>query len=218
MTDFAPRVPARTARRRSPRRAATLTAGWAVAYGAFGVACALAGTPVFAWGTHRPAALDWAVVVLAGLTAVAALAARQGPRPLVRALLWPLCGLSVVSAFGLLMSLITLVFGQGVDSPAATAGQALAGAGAVLLTATARTGRRPEAVPVAHDAAVRREPVPASRPVRLTARAGALAFVPYAVMKTVWALGGTFAGYARGDFAQPGAEDSCRWNDGHPRR
>ncbi|GAA3021440.1 hypothetical protein GCM10017559_52740 [Streptosporangium longisporum] len=38
------------------------------------------------------------------------------------------------------------------------------------------------------------EPVPASRRVRLTAYLGAAAFLPYAAMKTTWALGGTFAG------------------------
>ncbi|GAA4607063.1 hypothetical protein GCM10023195_26390 [Actinoallomurus liliacearum] len=173
------------------RRAASLTFGWAVGYGGFGVACALTGTPVFAGGGHRaPASVDWAVVAFALLTAGAALAARQGPRPVVRGLLWALCGLSVVSAFGLLMSLITLVFGEGVDSRAATANQALAAVGTVLLARAARTLRSP----VARDVAVRREPVPASRPIRLTAWAGTLAFAPYAAMKTVWALDGTFAG------------------------
>lgn len=44
------------------------------------------------------------------------------------------------------------------------------------------------------------EPPTGSRPrrcrVRVIAYAGAAAFLPYIVMKTIWALGGTFGGVA----------------------
>jgi hypothetical protein len=58
-----------------------------------------------------------------------------------RALLWTACALSAISAFGLLMNVITLVFEQRVDDPVAAANEALAALGVVLLAATARSGR-----------------------------------------------------------------------------
>lgn len=158
-----------------PRRVAL---GWAVAYGGFGLVCALTGTPVFAGGGHRaPAALGWAVVAVAALAATAVRSRR-------RALLWTACALSAVSAFGLLMNVITLVFEQKVDDPVAAANEALAALGVALLATTARSG--PALGPPA--------PSPAPRSARWAAYAGALAFVPYAAMKTTWAVGGTFAG------------------------
>lgn len=113
---------------------------------------------------------------------------RYGPRRPLRAALRTLCGLTAVAAFGLLMDVVTLMFGQGVDSWAAAANHALAAAGVPLLAATARSGPAPTSVASAP------APTAAPRPVRLIARAGTVAFLPYVAMKLTWALGGTFAG------------------------
>ncbi|MFF4010763.1 hypothetical protein [Streptomyces sp. NPDC001717] len=110
-----------------------------------------------------------------------------GPRPALGVLLWVLCALAGISAFSLLMDVITLVFGQGVDNGASAANNALAAIGAVLLAATARSDRRPSRTAV-------RAPSAGSRIAQRVAWAGTLAFVPYAAMKLLWAFGGTFAG------------------------
>ncbi|WP_329238723.1 hypothetical protein OG417_36335 [Actinoallomurus sp. NBC_01490] len=155
---------------------------WASVYGGFGVVCASTRTPLFTRGPHPgPAGLDWAVVAVAGAAAAAVLSR-------ARALLWGACGLSAVCAFGLLMDVVTLLFGEGMDGTAAASGHALAATGTVLLAVSARRPRP------AGPAATGEPPAPASRRVRMVAWAGALAFVPYAAMKTVWATGGTFAG------------------------
>lgn len=143
---------------------------WALAYGGFGLAAALTGTPVLAAGGRPlPAAWDWAVVAVALAGVVAAGTGRRG-------LLWPAAGLALISAFGLLMNVLALVVGQPADGWWVTANQVLAAAGAVLLVRAA--GPRG----------------PVVRDVRWSSYAGVAAFVPYAAMKTIWALGGTFAG------------------------
>ncbi|WP_405977054.1 hypothetical protein [Streptomyces sp. NBC_00158] len=180
----------RSARRRGwQRRAAPATTLWAVLYAGFGLACVLTGTPLsYHGGGPGTPGLGWGAVALAALSATAAgAAAPYGPRPPVRALLWVLCALAGAMAFSLLMDVVTLVFGQGVDSGPAAANKALAALGAVLLAATARSGRPPAGTTV-------RAPSAAPRPVLLAAWAGTLAFVPYAVMKLLWASGATFAG------------------------
>ncbi|MFC8368419.1 hypothetical protein [Streptomyces sp. NPDC057238] len=166
------------------------TTAWAVVYAGFGLACALSGTPPLYLGSDPgPSTLGWGV---AGVGAVAALACgavtRYGLRPASRVLLWVVCALAGIAAFGLLMDVITLVFGQGVDNGVAAAHHALAATGVPLLAATARSGRRPLAAPVAQ------APSAAPGPVQLAACAGTAAFLPYAAMKLVWASGGTFAG------------------------
>ncbi|MFI0242034.1 hypothetical protein [Streptomyces sp. NPDC016845] len=127
-----------------------------------------------------------AVGILAALTCAAA--SRYGLRPALRTSLWTVCGLAGLAAFGLLMDVITLMFGEGVDSWPAAANHTLAATGGLLLAATVRSGQRPtvEAAALAASAA--------PRPVQLAARAGTAAFLPYAAMKQVWAFGGTFAG------------------------
>ncbi|MFJ5234734.1 hypothetical protein ACIQBJ_33150 [Kitasatospora sp. NPDC088391] len=163
---------------------------WAAAYGTFGLVCAGTGTPVFPGGEPPGGAtLDWVVVAVAALAGPACGAvARHGPRPALRVLLRVLCGVTVVAAFGLLMDLITLMTGEGVDSPPATVNRALAAVGALLLAAASRTDRRPTAGLV--------PPAPSAAPVRvqLAAVGGSVAFLPYVAMKLVWAFGGTFAG------------------------
>ncbi len=184
------RAPWRTWWQRWPCWVGRATTAWAVVYAGFGLACALSGTPPLYLGRDPgPSTLGWGV---AGVGAVAALAcgavARYGLRPASRVLLWVVCAPAGIAAFGLLMDVITLVFGQGVDNGVAAAHHALAATGVVLLAATAWSGHRPPAAPVAQ------APSAASGPVQLTACAGTAAFLPYAAMKLVWVSGGTFAG------------------------
>ncbi|WP_235483394.1 hypothetical protein [Streptomyces roseoverticillatus] len=165
-----------------------MTALWAVAYAAFGLACALRGTPLFG-RVPASSALDWAVVAVGAPAAPACAAVvRYGPRPGLRALLWTACGLAGIAAFSLLMDVITLMVGQGVDSWAAAANRALAAVGALLLAATARSGHSPAGGAFTPPSSC------APRRVQLAACAGTVAFLPYVAMKSFWALGGTFAG------------------------
>ncbi|MFD7786046.1 hypothetical protein ACFV4Q_23580 [Streptomyces nojiriensis] len=172
-----------------PRRVAWATMLWGVLYAGFGLACALSGAPLpYHGGGSGIPGLGWAVVALGALGASAGGAVvRYGLLPPLRVALRVLCGLAGITAFSLLMDVITLMLGQGVDSRASAANKALAAAGAVLLAATARSDRLPAGTAV-------RAPSAAPRRLRLAAWAGTLAFVPYAAMKLVWASGGTFAG------------------------
>ncbi|MEU8927963.1 hypothetical protein AB0D10_44885 [Kitasatospora sp. NPDC048545] len=173
-----------------PAWAGRATVLWATVYGAFGLACTLSGTPLVHYGVIRgAAALDAVFVAVAVLAAlVCGAVVRHGLRPALRVLLWVLCGLTGIAAFGLLMNVITLMTGEGVDSPAAAANQALTAVGALLLAATARADHRPTG------GALAPAPSPAPLPVQLAAVVGTVAFLPYAGMKLVWATGGTFAG------------------------
>ncbi|WP_257002129.1 hypothetical protein [Streptomyces sp. WZ.A104] len=173
-----------------PRWAGRMAVFWAVAYAGFGLVCALNETPVFPAGdTLGPSAPGWAVTVVGVLAALTCAAvSRYGMRPALRVLLWTVCGVAGLAAFSLLMDVITLMFGQGVDNWASAAHRALSAAGALLLAATARSDRR---LPVVTSV---RAPSAASRPVQFAAWAGTVAFLPYAVMKLTWAFGGTFAG------------------------
>jgi hypothetical protein len=161
-----------------------------VAYTGFGLICALSGTPPFyLGGSPGPPALGWAVTAVGTVAAlVCGAVMRYGPRLALRGLLWAVCALVGIAAFGLLMDVITLLFGQGVDSEVAAVQHGLAAAGAVLLAATARSVHR------LSDVAVVRPASTASRRVHLAACAGTVAFVPYVTMKLIWACGGTFAG------------------------
>ncbi|MFH8379833.1 hypothetical protein ACH4E7_02660 [Kitasatospora sp. NPDC018058] len=159
-------------------------AGWGVGYGAFGLGCALSGTEL--WGA------SWSGWVVAGVGLAAAVAGwaavRLGPVRWLTGVLWLLCGLAAVAAWSLLMDVVTLMFGQSVDSVPDAVHKALAAVGTLLLAGAARARR-----PVVRAAA---PPAPSSAPatVQLTAWAGTLAFVPYVVMKLIWAFGGSFAG------------------------
>ncbi|MFD3817073.1 hypothetical protein ACFWRZ_18560 [Streptomyces rubiginosohelvolus] len=173
-----------------PHRVGRAALVWAVAYAWFGLACVLSGTPLLHLGGDAEG-LAWAVVAVGGLAAlVSGAVVRYGMRPALRVVLLSVCALTGVMAFSLLMDVITLMAGQGVDSWASTANKALAAVGAVLLAATARSDRL-TAVPTDTTAP---QPSAAPRSVQLTSWAGTLAFLPYAAMKTYWASGGTFAG------------------------
>ncbi|WP_249375276.1 hypothetical protein [Streptomyces sp. I05A-00742] len=179
-----------------PRRPGRATLYWAVAHGGFALASALDAPLSGLNGGRGPVGLGWfafGAAVLAGAGAVAVL--RGDGRPAVRVVLRVACGLSVLTAFALLMDVVTLLFGQGVDDPPVTVLRVLGALGAVLLAATAHAHRA-----VAHGsrrragALTRPRPSPASRRVHLAAYGGTAAFLPYAAMKLTWVLGGTFAG------------------------
>ncbi|MCY0923136.1 hypothetical protein OS965_34215 [Streptomyces sp. H27-G5] len=179
----------RTRRQQGLRRVQWAALFWGVAYAGFGLACALKGTRLFHHGGIPVAASGWAVTGVGALAALTCAAvSRHGLRPALRALLWTVCGLAGLAAFSLLMDVITLMFGQGVDSWASAVNHVLAAGGTFLLAATARSDRL---LPVAGAASA---PTAAPRPVQLVAWAGTVAFLPYAAMKQIWAFGGTFAG------------------------
>ncbi|MBO8191999.1 hypothetical protein ITI46_09985 [Streptomyces oryzae] len=167
-----------------------ITLSWALVYAGFGLVCALKGTHLFPYGgVLGPRASGWAVTAVGTLAALTCTAvSRYGLRPALRTLLWTVCGLSGLAAFSLLMDVITLMFGQGVDSWASAANHALAAVGTLLSAGTARSARPclPRAAAPAASAA--------PRPHQLAAWAGTVAFLPYAAMKQIWAFGGTFAG------------------------
>ncbi|MFD4659948.1 hypothetical protein ACFWP2_30460 [Kitasatospora sp. NPDC058444] len=168
--------------------------GWGLGYAGFGLGCALGGTRLF--GAHWP---GWVVAGVGVASAAAGLAVvRRKPVRVLRPLLWLLCGVAAAGAWSLLMDLVTLLFGQPVDSVPDTVERALAALGAVLLAGSARD-LRPGARGGRGGRAARAEraaPVPSAAPpvVRLVAWAGTLAFVPYVLMKLLWAFGGSFAG------------------------
>ncbi|MFB9884062.1 hypothetical protein ACFFMN_39650 [Planobispora siamensis] len=187
-------------------RAGYAALGWALLYGGFGLVATLTGTAVFhRAGEPLPVGLNWIIVVVAASASVSVLAAvrpwgRRVPRPVVSVTLIGLCVLTGAAAFGLLMDLVTLIFAQSVDNWTATVNRATAAIGVVLLIATTRVYRssgacvRCGAVHTSPTVRTRPEPTPAPPRVRMLAYAGAAAFLPYAAMKTTWALGGTFAG------------------------
>ncbi|MEU5555278.1 hypothetical protein AB0H47_04050 [Streptomyces globisporus] len=182
-------------RRPGPHRVGRAALVWAVAYAGFGLACVLSGTSLLhIGGDGTGLGPAWAVVAV-GMTAalISAAVVRYGMRPALRVPLLSACALTGVMAFSLLMDVITLMAGQGVDSWASTVNKALAAAGAVLLAATARSDRV-TAVTAVPTGTAAPKPSAAPRSVQLAAWAGTLAFLPYAAMKTHWASGGTFAG------------------------
>ncbi|MET8756111.1 hypothetical protein ABZW32_39375 [Streptomyces sp. NPDC004667] len=143
---------------------------WAGAAGSLAIGAGLFGA--------RPPAAVW---VLAG----AAAAAGAGLAARARVLLWVACGLSVAAGCTLLMDVLALLFGQGVDSVTGAVTHALGLAGALLTGAVAvAAGARRDAA-----AAARSGP-----PGRWIPYLGVLTFLPYIAMKLHWALGGTFAG------------------------
>jgi hypothetical protein len=164
---------------------------WAFAHTALALVGLLTGTPLFVLGPNTaPVALNWYVVAVAALALGAlVLRARHGDRRSTRRLLWAAAGLSLVSGFSLLMDLVMLLTGSSPDSTAAAAHHGLGALGAALLAGPARRRTAPGT-----PGAVTVAPLAAPRSVQLAALVGALAFVPYAAMKTVWATGGTFAG------------------------
>ncbi|MFD8026884.1 hypothetical protein ACFV6G_41575 [Streptomyces lavendulae] len=143
---------------------------WAAVAGALAVGAGLL--------ESRPPLAAWA---LAG----AAAAAGAGLAARARVPLWVACGLSVTAGCTLLMDVLALLFGQGVDSVTGAVVHALGLVGALLTGAAARavTGRPNPAAGA-----------PTGPPGRWIPYLGVLTFLPYVAMKLHWALGGTFAG------------------------
>ncbi|MFG3224264.1 hypothetical protein ACGF07_05715 [Kitasatospora sp. NPDC048194] len=178
--------------------------GWGIGYAAFGVGCALSGTAL--WGARWAGWLVTAVGLAATAAGWATAAEWSAARPRSAGwsqdrsarwptrVLWVLCGLAVLAAWSLLMDVVTLVFGQGVDSVPDAVQKVLAAAGAVLLAGAARSLRGPIAVGAPPAGPSGSAAVSAPAVVQLASWAGTLAFVPYVVMKLVWAFGGSFAG------------------------
>ncbi|MDT0447561.1 hypothetical protein [Streptomyces hesseae] len=187
-----------------PRRVGRAALGWAVAQGAFALACGPTGALPSGDDSRLTRWLSWYVTVVSVPTVGAVVYALRNPgRPAVRRLLWAVCGLSALSAFSLLMDVVGLLFGQGVDSTPRAVLHALGLVGVVLLAATARahssTGCPRCGAPHTARTAARPAPSAASRRVHAFAWAGSLAFAPYAWMKTTWVTGGTFAGITDDD-------------------
>ncbi|WP_344894897.1 hypothetical protein [Nonomuraea antimicrobica] len=148
-----------------------------------------------------PGPFWWTLVVLAVATTVAA---RGGP-----SVLWPAVAVPVLGTFGLVMQAVAaLATGRVEDWPAllvslyCVAGATLFTGAALVRTRTARgacarCGYAHPGGPVT--GRTYPEPGRASFAVRWTAYLGAVAFVPYIVMKTVWALGLPIAGVAGPD-------------------
>ncbi|MFJ5547983.1 hypothetical protein [Streptomyces sp. NPDC093225] len=175
----------------TPFAAARAVVVWAAAYAGLGLGCAVTDTPAFRLGPHAgPVWLGWAAAGFGGLVAVAgATVLRYGARPWLRWSLWGLCAAAGAAAFGLLMDLVAVLSGAAPDGWASAGQHAWAAVGALVLAGAARGGRGPErAAP--GGAEVGAPP----RRVRVAAWGGTAAFLPYAAMKTVWAVGGTFGG------------------------
>ncbi|WP_242906876.1 hypothetical protein [Actinomadura terrae] len=154
-------------------------------------------------------ALAWPVaafLLVGGIMAVSSVrrVGRQMPRWWPGAGLWTACALTGAGTFGFVMNALQLVFTGTVDDWPVFGVEALSAVGAALYAAAALAFQRAVAGACArcgglHSAGTGAArgapvPVPAPRAVRRAAYAGALAFVPYMVMKTTWAFGGTFAG------------------------
>ncbi|MEV5508324.1 hypothetical protein [Streptomyces orinoci] len=192
-----------TALRYPPARwAAPAAVCWALLLGAFALVCTLRDRALFIRNADQagPVALNWVVVGTAVLALFSVAAARRHrAHQLTTGLIWASCALSAVSGFTLLMDVIELAFNQRLDSGIAAVHHLLGLLGVLLLAANARA-LRPEgrtrypAVPAA--------PSPAPPRVQWAARAGALAFVPYAAMKMFWAMGGRFAGVGRAELQE----------------
>lgn len=161
-----------------------------VAYTGFGVACGLTDTPLLpSWAGLGGA--DGHLVAVLGLlsAAVGARAAASGVTgQRLRSVAWVLCAVAGLAAWSLLIDLVMLLLGQAPDSWAALAHHLFAAGCAWLLAATARLGRQPVS-----DGS---RPAPGVAPARMNvvALVGTVAFLPYAVMKLIWAAGGAFAG------------------------
>lgn len=169
--------------RPTERLLATCTVVWSAGYAGFAGVCLVRGAPVFAIGRDvAPVSLNWIAVFTAALAAWAVL--RTGRVP--RLVLWTCAAVSALSAFGLLMDVVTLVFNQRPDNAVLGVHHALSLAGAVLLASSAHMrAARPSC---------RTDAPASSATLHRVAWTGAAALVPYAAMKLTWTWGGTFAG------------------------
>jgi D-alanyl-D-alanine dipeptidase len=161
---------------------------WAVVFAVFGVACLAIGEPIFDLAGHQAAAGWNSLLVLTGIVA-AATSVRQRPGRIGRALPWVGFALAAVSAFGVLMDVVSLAFGQGVDSTAGAVHHVLGLVGLLLLASTV-SGQQAAGPKPCRPRGSRAAPTG----VRRTAYLGVAAWTPYVLMKQTWVWGGTFAG------------------------
>ncbi|MEU6037795.1 hypothetical protein ABZ801_20540 [Actinomadura sp. NPDC047616] len=189
-----------------PRWSGYAAGGWAL----IGIAPALCwaagretGSPLRDVPGGRAAAGLIACCLLTGGIAAAASMVRRTPRRWVLVGLWTCCALAAAGTFSFVMNGLQLVFTGTVDDWPAFGVEVFCAVGAALFAGAALAFQRRTAdtcprCGLAHagrdTGRIPAPPVPAPRAVRLIAYAGSMAFVPYIVMKTTWALGGTFAG------------------------
>ncbi|SFN60200.1 hypothetical protein SAMN04489713_102544 [Actinomadura madurae] len=154
----------------------------------------------------RPAA--WAIAACLGAGGIMAVSTvrdvgRHMPRWWPLAGLWGAFAVAGAGTFGFVMNALQLAFTGTVDDWPEFGVEILCAAGAALLAGAALAYQRRTAGACARcgrvhaDTGTVRRPAPVSAPprgVRWAAYAGTLAFVPYVVMKTTWAFGGSFAG------------------------
>ena len=162
----------------------------------FAVVCALSGTPMLLHRFDPGPGAGWVVALIAIAAGVlVGWSARHGVRPGLRWALKVLSVLVALGAFGLLMDLLSLLFLAPSGNWAVRVNHLLAGTGAVLLTLVAgqpRTDQGRARLNATTSLAAGRTAAPPV--VQVFAVIGTVAFVPYVTMKTIWAVGGTFAG------------------------
>jgi D-alanyl-D-alanine dipeptidase len=154
---------------------------WAPLHAGFAVCLTWLAIPAFSLGNR--AAPAWSNLVPLAAAGLVVTAFVRDPRSAAsRWLLRCAAVLASVSAFGLLMDLVTLAFNQRVDRGWPAVNHALGLLGLCALAPWLRAGPdhpRPQRV---------------GRPVLVIAWIGGVSLLPYAGMKATWALGGTFAG------------------------
>ncbi|WP_433462491.1 hypothetical protein [Spirillospora sp. CA-128828] len=189
-----------------PRWAGYAAGAWSLV--AVGLALYWAGGGDAGYPLDEGKSVAWLIAACLGVGGIMAVSSvrdvgRQMPRWWPLTGIWAACVLAGAGTFGFVMNALQLAFTGTVDDWPAFGVEVLCAAGAALLAGTALAYRRGTAGACARcgeahagtGAVKRPAPVSAAPPgVRRAAHAGMLAFVPYIVMKTTWAFGGSFAG------------------------
>lgn len=172
-----------------PRWSPYVAAGWAALSSSAGLYWALGGQ----FGRHSAAA-GWLIAAAGLVGAVVALAcARERPHFSAWLGAWVVSAIALAGGIFTVITVVAFVLTGTVDSWAGATSQVLCLLGAALFSATAVSARRRSRglcprCGRSHDDS--HPPVTTvSKAVRWTAAAGAIAFVPYVVMKVLWALG-----------------------------
>lgn len=169
----------------SASRAVSGVVVWGVLHSAFHVYRCVA----FASGNAELGAVGGVQTVTGVVLGLASAAAALMLRTRVGGLwwLWALAGCAALSSWGLLQDLLMIISAQAPADLWSVGGHVLSGSGAILL-ATVALQRLPTVQ------RRRRVSAPSVRTARIAALAGTGAFLPYVVMKTIWAVNGSFAG------------------------
>lgn len=174
---------------------------WGLAYATFQVVRLIATSSQETSGLNT---VDWAQVI-AGLVlglAATGVAAALGSHPGGGSCLWLLSGGAVLSSWGLLQELLMITSAQLPEDLWGLGGHILAVIGAVLLVSLSAR-QSPTPLPQWMTAG------PSARAARVAAVSGTVAFVPYAGMKTLWAVGGSFAGRTGREAARISADNGA---------